>query len=364
MSNFWPNLPKPFFALAPMQDVSDNAFREIFAKYGKPDVCFTEFVNVDGLTHPEGFERLKIDLEYTENQRPIVAQIWGRDPEKFFKAAGIIVKLGFDGVDINFGCPQDKEISQKTCAYLIREPELAGQIIEATIKGAGGLPVSVKTRLGYSNTDEMNAWVSQILKYPIAALTLHARTKLEKSSVPAHWEKVKEAVVIRDKLLENRDKDKTPLIIGNGDIKSREEGLERIKQSGCDGVMIARGSFGNPWIFRPLGGTNPKRVFPFQRFAASFFHRFFGRGINPQTKNTSSYHPSVKERLDVMMEHAELYEKMYKGIKSFPTMRKNFKAYASGFDGAGELRTKLMETKDAGETKVVVEEYLRNGNFK
>ncbi|MEK7618477.1 MAG: tRNA-dihydrouridine synthase, partial [Patescibacteria group bacterium] len=408
MKNFWQNLTKPIFALAPMQDVTDCAFREIFAKYGRSSpllnpppqgeeikivplprgeglgeggfVMFTEFVNVDGLLHPEGFKRLKIDLEYTENQRPIVAQIWGRDPEKFYAAAKLIAQMGFDGVDINFGCPQDKEIAQKTCAALIREPELAGEIIEATIEGAkvnnpsqpplmvstsspqalrGGdnhLPVSVKTRLGYSKTDEMQGWLTHLFKYPLAAITLHARTKQEKSKVPAHWEKIKEAVEIRDHMMigviarvsagggsasgttsdeailtPNRlsrpsdafgaRNDRT-LIIGNGDIKSREEGLQRIKETGCDGVMVGRGAFGNPWLFR-----------------------------------ADNHQPSIEERLGIMLEHAELYEKMYKGIKSFVAMRKNFKAYISGFEGANELRAKLMETESAKEAQEVVRSF-------
>jgi len=344
MSNFWQKLNKPIVALAPMEAVTDVVFREIFARYGKPrtseavrggpDVMFTEFVNVDGLLHPTGFERLKIDLAYTEAQRPIVAQIWGRDPEKFFGAAKIIAAMGFDGIDINFGCPQDKEISQKTCAALIREPELAGEIILATLEGArsqtshtieyeklgvkGGLPVSVKTRLGYSKADEMEGWISHLLKYPIAALSIHARTKQEKSAVPARWEKVAEAVKIRDSL-----SSKT-LIIGNGDIKSREELFARIRDTGCDGVMVARGAFGNPWIFR-----------------------------------TDNYQPTVKERLDVMLEHAEGFVSTFKGQKSFVTMRKNFKAYANGFPGAHELRAKLMETTNVEEVRIIVNDFLK-----
>lgn len=425
MPNFWQNLPKPIFALAPMQDVTDCAFREIFAKYGRPQnlipdlvegsnfrqffdglrqaqatskndfVMFTEFVNVDGLLHPEGFKRLKIDLEFTENQRPIVAQIWGRDPQKFFEAAKLIAQMGFDGIDINMGCPQDKEIVQKTCAALIREPELAGEIIQATIEGAKisnltptlssrlrlgfdgqapgeeekHLPVSVKTRLGYSKTDEMQGWLTHLLKYPLAAITIHARTKQEKSKVPAHWEKIKEAVKIRDKRIENREKDKRTLIIGNGDIKTREEGLQRIKETGCDGVMVARGAFGNPWLFRSLGGKNPEEVFslptsPQQAGApASHFQGSNSRGVNPQTIGSIQYQPTVKERLGVMLEHAELYEKMYKGVKSFVAMRKNFKAYASGFEGASELRAELMETNDTEGTKKIIEDFLRDTNL-
>ncbi|HYV33642.1 MAG TPA: tRNA-dihydrouridine synthase family protein, partial [Candidatus Limnocylindria bacterium] len=265
--NFWKGLGNPIFALAPMEEVTDVAFREMFAKYGKPDVMYTEFVNVDGLTHEEGYKRLSLDLKYTEIQRPMVAQIWGRDPKKFFEAAQIVAKLGFDGIDINFGCPQDKEIGQKTCAALILEPELAKEIIRATMKGGGGLPVSVKTRLGYSKPEEIEVWLKHLLEVEPAAIAIHARTKQEKSKVPARWEFVKRAVEIRNEL-----KSET-LILGNGDIQSREEGLARITETGCDGVMVGRGAFGNPWFFR-----------------------------------TDNYKPRIKERLSVMLEHASLFE--------------------------------------------------------
>ncbi len=368
MSNFWQELPKPIFILAPMEAVTDCAFREIFAKYGNGDesrsmsqelgsknqelceshkstelnakrsklnafVMFTEFVNVDGLLHPEGFKKLKIDLEFTEKQRPIVAQIWGRDPEKFYSASKLLTNMGFDGIDINMGCPQEKEITQKTCAALIREPNLAGEIIEATIRGAQGFPVSVKTRLGYSKPEEMEGWLSHLLKYPLSAITLHARTKQEKSKVPAHWEKIKEAVGIRNRKnyeLGIKNYESKTLIIGNGDIKTREEALMRIKETGCDGVMIGRGAFGSPWIFNSAVGMGFK---PF---------------------------PTIQERLSVMLEHALLYEKMYSGVKHFVQMRKNFKAYANGFLGASELRAKLMETNNAEEVRKIVEEFLKN----
>ncbi len=375
MSNFWKNLKRPIFCLAPMEEVTDYAFREMFAKYSKVStssaprgtfssagegnnvagaafVMFTEFVNVDGLLHPEGFKKLEIDLKFSEAQRPIVAQIWGRDPEKFFRVAQMLAKMGFDGIDINFGCPQSKEIQSGTCAALIREPKLAQEIIAATQKGAGDIPVSVKTRLAYSKLDEMEAWVTTLLEMDIAALTLHARTKQEMSKVPAHWEKIAEAVEIRDKYFKSKsgviarsasdeailpnegiassaDKalpsrnDRT-LIIGNGDIKSRDEGLARIIETKCDGVMIARGAFGNPWLFR-----------------------------------ADNFQPDKKERFRVMLEHAALFDHTFSGRKSFVIMRKHFKAYCSGFPGANELRAKLMLANDLNETKNIVEEYLR-----
>ena len=327
-----------------MVDVTDVAFREMFAKYGKPDVFYTEFVNVDGLTHPEGYKRLSQDLKFTEIQRPIVAQLWGREPQKFHDSAKIIAKLGFDGVDINFGCPQDKEIGQKTCAALILEPERAKEIIAATKKGAGGLPVSVKTRLGYSKIEEMNAWLRHLLLAEPAAIALHARTKQEKSKVPAHWGAIAQAVKIRnqiqsnviarsvsDEAISNKEKIASPsarngrtLIIGNGDIKSREEGLSRVKETGCDGIMVGRGAFGSPWFFRK-----------------------------------DNFEPTIKERLSVMLEHARLYTQEFEGKKSFAIIRKHFKAYANGFDGASELRAELMTTIGVGEVENIVNKFLK-----
>lgn len=368
MSHFWQQLNKPFFCLAPMEEVTDVVFREMFARYSKPDrsdkssadrrrknrnsdssdisyfsdysdfVMFTEFVNVDGLLHPEGFKKLKIDLEYTDAQRPIVAQLWGSSPDKFYQAARLVAEMGFDGVDINMGCPQSKEIGIGACAALIRNPSLAKEIIEATKKGVGDLPVSVKTRLGYSKTEEMEGWVRSLLECDIAALTLHARTKQEMSKVPAHWEKIKEAVEIRDKMQEKRDKDKT-LIIGNGDVKSYQECLERLHQTGCDGVMVGRGAFGAPWFFMP------------RKIAK-------GEQAKNREREWGNNSPSIRDRLSIMLEHAELFDQKLGGLKSFVIMRKHFKAYVSGFEGAAELRAKLMVTKNLSEVREITKKYL------
>lgn len=356
--NFWNRLDKPFFCLAPMEEVTDVVFREMFARYsgqevrdkrpvrqapgrqetsGNNFVMFTEFINVDGLTHPEGYKKLKIDLKYTEAQRPIVAQIWGTNPDKFYQAARLIAKLGFDGIDINMGCPQDKEIGIGACAALIRNPELAKQIIVATKKGAGDLPVSIKTRLGYSKPEEMEEWLTALLSTNIAAVTIHARTKQEKSKVPARWNKIKEAVVLRDKIQEKRDKDNKTLIIGNGDVKSCAEGLERAAETGCDGVMIGRGAFGYPWIFQTRTDADLKRT---------------------DTEENQNLFPSIRDRLAIMLEHAELFEQKLGKVKPFVIMRKHFKAYASGFPGSSELRVKLMAAKDLAETKNIVEEFF------
>ena len=370
-----------------MEEVTDFAFREMVARYSRQVtsdklqvtrmnnfVMYTEFINVDGLTHPEGRKKLAIDLKYSENQRPMVAQLWGRSPLKFEEAAKIIVDLGFDGIDINMGCPQDKEIGIGACAALIREPELAVEIIKYTKKGAGSLPVSVKTRIGYSK-NELGTWLRHLLSAEPAAIAIHARTKQEKSKVPANWEAVGEAVEIRDDFFKLNNhviarsasdeaissknglprpsdafgarNDRT-LIIGNGDIKSCQEGLDRVAQTGCDGVMVGRGVFGNPWFFTPISDV----VSP-----------FMGCPEN-RTADKSANYITPSDKIRVMLEHAELFDRELGDIKHFFLMRKHFKSYCNGFPGAHELRAKLMAAKDLAETKILVEQYLQRNELK
>lgn len=335
--NFWKELKKPIFALAPMADVTDAAFRRMFAKYGKPDVMFTEFVSTDGLCSV-GRKNLLRELKFHESERPIVAQIWGRNPAHFFEAAKLIAELGFDGIDINLGCPQKKEMGQKTCAALIAEPELVAEIIKQTKRGAGGLPVSVKTRLGIRKI-ETEQWVGELLRANPAAITLHARTVLEMSKVPAHWDEIARAVKLRDKL------NSRTLILGNGDIGSLAEAEARAQETGCDGVMVGRGAFGDPW----------------------FFNRQYLIDKNPSVRRSSAksdedgFYPAqtgVEKRLRAMAEHARLFEKLFGRSKNFAVMRKHFKAYVSGFGGAKELRAELMESASSKDVKAAVDTFL------
>jgi nifR3 family TIM-barrel protein len=314
---FWEKLEKPIFALAPMANVTDAAFRHMIAKYGKPDVFFTEFVSVDGLLSV-GKDKLLVDFWYEQDEHPIVAQIFGSKPEHFFKVAKMVKELGFDGVDINMGCPVKKVLNQQSCSALIRTPALAQEIIHATKEGAEGLPVSVKTRIGFSKV-EIDTWIPTILDCDVAALTVHLRTVKEMSKVPAHWELMPEIVKIVDH--------KT-LLLGNGDVMNLKEANEKVKETGCDGIMIGRGIFGNPWLFKGQSDV------------------------------------TIKERLRVMVEHTKLFEKRFVGIpigaKSLEVMKKHYKAYVNGFDGAKELRTKLMEVKDSQEVERIVEEFTQS----
>lgn len=297
-----------------MANVTDSAFRKLIAKYGKPDVTWTEFVSADGLISAGG-KRLLVDLEYSNAERPIVAQLFTGHPAVMKKAAALVKKLKFDGLDINMGCPDRSVEKQGGGAAMIKDPKKAIEVIEAAREGAKGLPVSVKTRLGYNKVDF--DWIKIMLELKLPALTIHLRTRKEMSDVPAHWELMPAIVKLRDEI-----SPKT-LIIGNGDVESLADGQAKIKRSGCDGVMIGRGIFGTPWLFE---------------------------------KKAKQRTPA--ERLKVMVEHAKLFEKKFKGIKNFAIMRKHFKAYVSGWEGAKELRVKLMETEDARDVASVVKQYL------
>src|SRR3989344_5664195 len=212
MKDFWDTLPKPIFALAPMEDVTDAAFRRLIARYGKPAVMFTEFTSADGLVlaNSEGQKKLRKKLLYDESERPIVAQLFTSEPKYMEEASRLAAELGFDGVDINMGCPVDEVVRQECGAALIKNPKLARELIQAAKKS--GLPVSVKTRLGYTK-DELDAWLPELLAEEPAAITIHARTRKEMSGVPAQWNRIADAVSIRDKL------GSKTLILGNGDVK-------------------------------------------------------------------------------------------------------------------------------------------------
>lgn len=301
-----------------MADVTDAPFRRLIAKYGKPDVMWTEFVSADGLARaPElGKKKLLKDLEYSEEERPIVAQLFSSNPDNMEYAAKLCAELGFDGVDINMGCP-DKTIEKQKCgAAMIKNPELAREIIMAAKRGAPNLPISVKTRLGY-NKDELETWLPFLLDCDLAAITVHARTRKEMSKVPARWERIKRAVEIRNA------SGKDTLIIGNGDALDLEDAKKKAEETGADGVMLGRAIFGNPWCF-----VKEKREI------------------------------GIKEKLNVMVEHTKLFEELLGGIKNFALMKKHYKAYVNNFDGAGELRSKLMEAENAEAVEKIVKEFI------
>lgn len=324
--NFWELLPKPIMVMAPMADVTDEAFRAIIAKYsrherkdgstGGPDVFWTEFVSADGLCSP-GRDILLRDLKYSEAERPIVAQFFTSRPEHMERVAEMAKELGFDGIDINMGCPDKSIEKQGAGAAMMTTPDLAVEVIRAAQRGGGGIPVSVKTRVGW-NTVELETWLPKLLSAEPAVITVHARTRKEMSLVPARWEHVARAVEIRNAL------GSKTLILGNGDVQNLLDAEIRVKETGADGVMIGRGIFGNPWLFDP---------------------------------NISREALPLTERLRVMVEHTKLFEERLGDIKSFAIMKKHYKAYASGFDGAKELRMIMMEQENSAGIERVIEEW-------
>lgn len=315
-TNFYKHLPKPAFALAPLEQVTDAAFRYIIAKYGKPHVLYTEFTSADGLCSA-GLERLLPDLRYTELERPIVAQIFGRRPETMRQAAEMCRLLGFDGIDINMGCPEKNVCKTGAGAGMIRNPELAKECIYAVKDGAGTLPVSVKTRIGFTEIN-IEEWVSHLLEAEPALITLHLRTRKEMSKVPAHWDLVHRAVALA--------KETDTLLYGNGDVASLRQGRELAEQTGVDGVMFGRAIFGNPWLFN---------------------------------ESVSRERLSVTERLHVMLEHAYVFEHFFADVrKHFLVMRSHFHAYVTGMPHAKEMRVKLTQCSSADEAHDAVREYL------
>ncbi len=312
--SFLEKLPRPFFVLAPMANVTDAAFRRIIAENGKPDLMYTEFVSANGLMSP-GQNILLKDLLYSEIERPIIAQLFTAEPEKLFQAAQLIEKLGFDGLDINMGCPDKNVMKQGAGAALIKNPGLARELIKAAKAGAPSLPILVKTRIG-DTKNTLATWLPELLAEQPSVITIHARTRKELSNVPAQWKTVKEGVEIA--------RGSGVLIVGNGDVADIADGREKAEVTGCDGIMIGRGIFGNPWLFK----THDQTI-------------------------------TVPERLAMMIKHTKLFLELLGDIKSFHIMRKHYKAYAHGFDGAKELRVKLMKTENLTEVEAIVADFLK-----
>ncbi|HET8670164.1 MAG TPA: tRNA-dihydrouridine synthase [Candidatus Saccharimonadales bacterium] len=298
-------LPKPFLVLAPMDDVTDTVFRRIVADCARPDLFFTEFVNVDGLQSP-GRENLLKKLAFTPQEQPLIAQIWGKKPENFRKTADELVEMGFAGIDLNMGCPDKTVVKNGSCSALINNRELAEEIIQATQEGAAGrVPVSVKTRLGFNEIDL--TWHELLLKRNLSMVTVHGRTRKEMSDVPAHWDLIGEVRKLRDRIAPRT------LIVGNGDVQSRKQACELAERYGVDGIMIGRGIFHDPFAF----------------------------AVESPWENVSK-----AERIALYTKHVKLFGETWTSEeRHIAKLNKFCKIYINGFDGAKELRERLMAAK-------------------
>ncbi|NDR36247.1 tRNA-dihydrouridine synthase [Staphylococcus aureus] len=298
-----------------MEDVTDIVFRHVVSEAARPDVFFTEFTNTESFCHPEGIHSVRGRLTFSEDEQPMVAHIWGDKPEQFRETSIQLAKMGFKGIDLNMGCPVANVAKKGKGSGLILRPDVAAEIIQAT--KAGGLPVSVKTRLGYYEIDEWKDWLKHVFEQDIANLSIHLRTRKEMSKVDAHWELIEAIKNLRDEIAPNT------LLTINGDIPDRKTGLELAEKYGIDGVMIGRGIFHNPFAFE----KEPR-------------------------EHTS------KELLDLLRLHLSLFNKYEKDeIRQFKSLHRFFKIYVRGIRGASELRHQLMNTQSIAEARALLDEF-------
>jgi len=363
MKTFWHDLPKPFFVLAPMEAVTDVVFRHVVAKAGRPDVFFTEFTNATGW-HRAGNKAIGGRLIKTDDEHPIVAQLWGSNPEAMVALSQHCAQLGYDGIDLNMGCPDQSAVKAGGGAGMIRTPELAYEMITAA--KASGLPVSVKTRLGYSRVDEWRDWLGGLLRQDIAVLTIHLRTKKEMSKVPAHFELIPEIRTLRDEIAPDT------LLVINGDVRDRAHGLEFYEQYGVDGVMIGRGIFTNPFCFTATQRDviiNREHLQPDASAESTSSERHLQPTSSPlRTRGGSGAKPSEDEADEAIAQnnlisllhfHLDEYDKYSEQTgRPFETLKRFFKIYIRDFPGASELRDHLMHTKTTEEVRIVLAEYI------
>jgi tRNA-dihydrouridine synthase len=402
--NFWQDLPRPFFILAPMEAVTDVVFRHVIAHAARPDIFFTEFTNASSYASEKGIHSTRGRLTFTPDEHPMVAQIWGSRPDQFAYMARGLADMGYKGIDINMGCPDKSVVKGGAGSALIRTPELASELIAAAKEG--GLPVSVKTRLGFSSTDEWREWLTHLLKQDIANLTIHLRTRKEMSKVDAHFELIPDIKKLRDEIAPQT------LLTINGDIRDRQHGQELVDEYGVDGIMIGRGIFHNPFAFEapsrspappippqghstgsiasPWRSARPDGDIPSERReelarqgqsdvttparvtrggAAPLSSRSETKGRTERqdprpatyvelpvgsSDNGSNHH---KEKLIALLRlHLDLFDKYSAELepRRFEPLKRFFKIYIRDFPGASELREKLMHTKTTDEVRALI----------
>ncbi|MCP9464373.1 MAG: tRNA-dihydrouridine synthase [Nitrospira sp.] len=366
--NCWDTLPRPIIGLAPMDGVTDAAFRSIVARQGKPDVMFTEFTHVHDICR--GPESLLDTLRYGENERPIVAQLYGHDPDLFYRAAVAVCELGFDGLDINMGCPSRSVASSGSGAGLIRTPDVARAIVRAAKRGieewANGLtleeagfppskvaafrllnrirggyegrerqpiPVSVKTRIGY-DTVTVEPWLDQLLKEQPAVISLHGRTLRQMYRGTADWSAIARAATMV--------KGTGTLLLGNGDVQSLAEAADRVRETGVDGVLVGRAVLGNPWFFQHKKES-----------------RDLAWGLSETGVGCGVEDVSLSQRFAVLLDHARMFESLY-GSHRFYRMRKHLAWYCKGFPRAASLRARMVQVSSIGELEDVLDDYLND----
>lgn len=302
MENFWINIKKPISASAPMAGVTDVAYRQILLECGKPDVIWTEMISLAGISI-RGISFFENEMKFTNCERPIVFQFFGSTPEHFSLCGDIVLKYKASGIDINMGCPDNGIEKQGAGASIIKNPSLAKEIVLSAIEHSKGAPVSLKTRLGYSSVKEMEVWITSVAEARPSAITIHGRTRAEKRKGKANWEAIGRATKLIKSISPNT------IVLGNGDVGSKQEGELLSKEFETDGYMIGRALIGNPWVF-------------------------------------TNHTPSKTERLLIAKKHIQIFNDLLGKDEPFDLIKKHFAGYISGFVGAKELRVKLMHTKN------------------
>lgn len=316
--NIWQQLPPSTLILAPMEGVTDHIFRQVVAKAGRPDLFFTEFTNVSSFASEKGRHNALERLQVVQTDHPIIAQIWGKNPEHFALLSEHLIQLGFSGLDINMGCP-DRHVNRAGGgAAMIKTPELALECLKQA-RLATPLPVSIKTRLGFSHLTEYQTWIPLLLKQNLPALTVHLRTRKEMSKVPAHFELIPELIKLKNQISPT-----TKLII-NGDIKTKAQAQQIFTDHpGLDGIMIGRGIFENPFLF-------------------------------------SDKTPTQSDLLALLYYHLDLFDQAnILSYRPFEPLKRFFKIYLHSFPGANDLRAKLMATKDTASVRILLDQYQKS----
>lgn len=321
MDSIWQTLPRPFLVLAPLEGVTDTVFRRIVGSCEPPDLYFTEFTSADGYCSP-GKDAVAQNFRYTDAEKPIIAQLWGKNPDTLYRTADEVSRMGFAGIDINMGCPAQTVMVHGCGAAMIDTPDVARACIAAVKKGAGEMPVSVKTRIGTKHI-VTDTWIPFLLDQGLDALTIHGRTAREMSKVPAHWDEIGKVVAIRDRMgVETK-------IIGNGDVVNAADAMQKHKEYGVDGVMIGRGVFNSLWAF---------------------------------DRSTTPHEGTTAELLAIMDKHIRLFDQTWEDKKNYALLKKFYKIYVNGFPGAVDWRVKFMETQNASQALALLDE-LNSSKF-
>lgn len=368
MTSFWQELPQPIIGLSPMDGVTDAAFRLVVARQGRPDVTFTEFTSVGDVCRGPDF--LLSSLVYSEEERPVVAQLYGKDPDLFYQAAHVVCELGFDGLDINMGCPSRNVASSGSGAGLIKTPDLAHAIMKAARQGivdwAGGqsaaaiglkqsrveliramnlkrngqpasprraIPLSVKTRLGYDSV-VIEPWISHLLEEQPAAISVHGRTLQQMYRGEADWAAIGRAAQVAGGT--------STLLLGNGDLQSMQDVLCRVREAKVQGVLVGRGALGSPWFFRNKEETRAR-----------------ARASDEPSSRLGDIQVDLAERFQVMLDHARQFEAIA-GADRFPRLRKHLGWYCKGFRHAAAMRARMVRTSSSVDVERIVADYLQS----